>query len=76
MWSQSSKAKSFSEREFIREEKYQGPVWLVISNQYFHILNNLTHFFTHTYIKNTQTTLFKLTYQTGSKCPKTQCSGI
>ena len=45
-----------------------GGVWLVSSNFSFHILNNITHisthFFTHTYIKNTQTTLLKLLYQT------------
>ena len=44
-----------------------GPVWLVNSNQHFHILNNLlhisTHFFIRMYIKNTQTTLLKLTNQ-------------
>jgi len=41
------------------------------SYAYFHILKNITHifiyFFTHTYIKNTQTTFFKLLYQTGSR---------
>ena len=43
-----------------------GGVWLVSSNFSFHILNNITHIFTHfltyTYIKNTQTTLLKLLY--------------
>ena len=41
------------------------------SNSLFHISNTLTHisthFFTHTYIKNTQNTLLKLSYQTGPK---------
>ena len=45
-----------------------GGVWLVSSNFSFHILNNITHisthFFTYTYIKNIQTTLLKLLYQT------------
>ena len=45
---------------------YKGLVWQVCSNTHFHILNNITHifiyFFTHTYIKNTQTTLLKLLY--------------
>ena len=44
---------------------------MVSSNQHFHILNNFshisTHFFTHMYIKNTQTTLLKLTNQMGPK---------
>ena len=35
-----------------------GHIWLASSNTHFHILNNLTHisthFFTHTYIKNTK----------------------
>ena len=37
-------------------------------NSHFHILNNITHisthFFTHTYFKKFQTTIFKLLYQT------------
>ena len=45
------------------------PVCFVSSNSLFHISNILkhisTHFFIHTYIKNTQNTLLKLSYQTG-----------
>ena len=44
-----------------------GPIWWASSNAHFYILNNLihisTHFFTHIYIKNTQTILLELFYQ-------------
>ena len=40
-----------------------GPVWQPYSNTKLHILNNIIHFFTHMYVKNTQITLLKLTYQ-------------
>ena len=53
----------------VLQQKHLGLVWLVSSNQHFHILNNISHIsiylFTHIYIKNTQTTLLKLTNQTG-----------
>ena len=55
-------------------EWVSGTVWWTSSNIYFHILNNFTyisnHFFTCMYIKNTQTTLLKLFYQTCSKWKK------
>ena len=48
--------------------EHLGPVCFVSSNSLFHILNTLTHilthFFTHTYIKNTQNIILKLSYQT------------
>ena len=48
--------------------KYWEHVWQSYSNTKLHILNNIIHIFTHiftySYIKNTQTTLLKLTYQT------------
>ena len=51
---------------------FLGPVCFVSSNSLFHILNTLTHisthFFIHTYIKNTQNTLLKLSDQMGPKC--------
>ena len=40
------------------------PIWQPISSNFLSILNILTHFFTHAYIKNIQTTLFKILYQT------------
>ena len=47
------------------------PVWWVSLNRLSSILNNfthiLTHFFTHMYIKNIQTTLLKLLYWTDPK---------
>ena len=49
------------------------PVWQLILSNLLSISNTLTHiskhFFTHTYIKNTQTTLLKLLYQTPSEIP-------
>ena len=50
-------------------------VWKDISSNLLSILNTITyiftHFFIHTYIKNTQTTLLKLLYQTTPKHPFT-----
>ena len=50
-----------------RKGPHRGPVWWASSNTHFYILNNfihiLTHFFTHIYIKNTQTILLKFLYQ-------------
>ena len=50
---------------------YLGPIWSSYSNSHFHILNNIIyisiHFFTHTYFKKFQTTIFKFTHQTDPK---------
>ena len=44
------------------------PVWCLISNSHFYILNNITyisiHFFTNTYFKKVQKSHLKLLYQT------------
>ena len=44
-----------------------GPVWWVSLNSHFHILNNITHIFTHMYFKKLQTTILQLLYQTSSQ---------
>ena len=31
--------------------RHEGPIWPTSSNNNFYILNNITHFFTHTYSK-------------------------
>ena len=50
-----------------KEKTFLGPVCYVSSNSHFHILNNITHFFTLTYFKKLQKSHFKLLYQTPSQ---------
>jgi len=59
-------------------EKNSGPVWLCGSNTHFHILKNfthiLTHFFTQTYIKNTQKNIIQTPLLNGPFCNSTSAS--
>ena len=51
-------------REKMKPEDSEGQT---SSNNHFHLLNNITHFFIHMYFKKLQTTIFKLIYQTPLK---------
>ena len=49
--------KILSEQHF--SEILSGHVWRVSSNSHFHILNNITHFFTHTFLSTLISKNFK-----------------
>ena len=61
--------RKWRERESWREEKMEkmkteDSEGQTSSNNNFHILNNITHFFIYMYFKKFQTTILKLIYQT------------
>ena len=49
-----------------------GPVWYDSLTIHFQFLNNITHFFTHTYFKKIQTSSLEQHYQTTPRIFKKQ----